>query len=109
MDGATVLVIGGLLVAAWVALADPIVGQEAIRRFRVRPILAGQRNASANRLADLFEQVPEPPGEAQILELAASTLVVDPVERAGRDLSPRVSVRLRPYHDAPLRGDSGAQ
>src|SRR3954466_1989405 len=50
------------------ALLNPWVGEEAIRRFGVGPILAGKGNAAAHSFAQSTEQIAKPPPESRILE-----------------------------------------
>jgi hypothetical protein len=55
-----------------VRLADPVVGEKAIGRLGVGPILADQRNALSHGAPDLRHQPSEPLVQALVREAAAS-------------------------------------
>src|SRR5260370_899965 len=61
-----------------VRLADPVVGEKAIGRLGVGPILADQRNALPHGAPDLRHQLAEPLVQALVRKTAASKLAIKP-------------------------------
>ena len=59
-------------------LADAIVGQEPIGALGRRPVLAGHRQALADRPAHALEQHAKPLAEPLVRELASREFVVQP-------------------------------
>ena len=65
-------------------LTDSIVVEESVRRFRVRPVLADQRNAPAGAGGKMPEQRSKTLAETLVLELAVGKFAVDPRARRRR-------------------------
>lgn len=64
--------------ACWnVPFADPLVGQEAIRRLRRSPVLAGKGDAATDLLRKLVQQSAESLAVTNILKLATRHLAVE--------------------------------
>ena len=61
-----------------IGLADPVIGEKAIGRLRVGPILADQRNALPHRTSHPRNQLAEPPFQALVRKMTSSNLVVKP-------------------------------
>src|ERR671912_2606349 len=59
-------------------LADPVVGEEAVGRLGVGPVLAGERDALPHRARHLDEQRAQPPAQPLVREPAAGDLAIDP-------------------------------
>jgi hypothetical protein len=57
---------------------NPPVGEKAIGRFGMGPILAHQRNALTHAVRELLEQLSETLVESSVSELAASQFLSDP-------------------------------
>src|ERR1700758_309947 len=86
--------VGGCLKMASqnVSFVDPLIGEEAMGGLGVPPIRASHGYAFAHRIPDLFQQILEPPAQADIRELASRGLSLNP---AG------ISPSLFCYHEAP--------
>jgi len=66
-------VAGGLKMSTLnLRLADARIGEKAIRRFGVRPILPRPRQASADSLRDLLQQLPQSLAMSPIAKAALS-------------------------------------
>ena len=87
-----------------IRLVDPIVGQKAIGRLGVGPVLADQRNALAHGAPDLRHQLAEPLAQALVGKTAASKLAINP--RVGFPVhwhrSPRDSVPDKESRPIPV-------
>jgi len=88
-------------------LADAIVGQEPIGGLGRRPVLAGHRQALADRPAHPFEQHAKPLAEPLVGERAAREFGVQPRLRSShRHLAACESVPAKESHAIPpVQGD----
>ena len=59
-------------------LADPIIGEEPIRRLGRRPVLAGHRHALADRTAHPLEQHAKPLAKPLVGECASGKFGIQP-------------------------------
>lgn len=88
---------GGEVAAEDISLLHAFVGEEAIGRLRVRPVLAREWYAPAHAVTNLLQQLAKSPTEASILESCLVDLTLRPVSdsafiaiiRAGRPTRPR--------------------
>ena len=99
-----------------VCFADPLTGEEAVGRLRVRPVLANQRNTLAHGAPHLFRQYTESTAKPCIFESASGNLVSYPFYfiMTRRAIDAALSERrhrnsLNRLHGAPLYRESGAQ
>jgi hypothetical protein len=61
-----------------VAFVDALIGQEAIGRLGIGPILAGERDASPHGVAHLIEQTAEPLRKPRVPKIASACLLINP-------------------------------
>ena len=91
-----------------VGLAHPIIGEKAIGRFGVGPILPNERNALPHGTSDLLKQLAEALAKPRILKFAPLGFSINPV--AGLERRTRIApggAKLL-CHRAPLSPESGA-
>jgi hypothetical protein len=61
-----------------VRFVHPVIGEKAVSRLRIGPVLAHQRNALAHRASDLRHQFAQPLVQALVGKIAASKLAIKP-------------------------------
>jgi hypothetical protein len=64
-----------------ILFTNALVGEKAIGRLGIRPILAGNRNAFSYGTADLPQQVDQPSPKPDILKFAVAGLALNPIVR----------------------------
>ena len=94
-----------------VCLADPVIGEKAIRSLGVGPILANQRNALPHGAPDLGQQLAEPLAKPRVAKFAPGGFSINPTFASGcrTGSAPRQSIPQHQTHGAPLDRESGAQ
>jgi hypothetical protein len=87
-----------------VRLADPVIGEETIGRFGVRPILADQRNALSHGAPNLPQQFAESVAKPSISKFAFANFSINPTFRAwgGSQSALCRSIPQCQSHGAPL-------
>ena len=100
-----------------VTLLDTLIGEKAVGRLGVRPVLAGKRNALAHAVADLLQEFAKSSSKSRIFESSFVDLALGPMLIGPRVSMPASSGRLPcdtrfpipRAHRAPRFSDSGAQ
>jgi hypothetical protein len=82
-----------------IGLADPVVGEKAIGRLRVGPILADQRNALPHRTSHPRDQLAEPPFQPLVHKVTSRNLLVKPCVLVHR-IRPRIGAEQRITRDS---------
>ncbi len=67
-----------------VRLANPVIGEKAIGRLGIGPILANERNALTHSAPDPLKQFAEPLAKPRILKFASDNLSINPGLDIGR-------------------------
>jgi hypothetical protein len=93
-----------------VGFLDALVSEEAIGRFRARPVLASERYAAAHAVADLFQQLAKTSTKTGLFEGAFIDLTLSPMLEGARTAmilatQARRTTRYRAActHEAPRR------
>jgi hypothetical protein len=84
-----------------ILFTNALVGEKAIGRLGIRPILAGNRNAFSHGTADLPQQADQPSPKPDILKFAVASLLLYPIVRLLRRIIQRATAPLPQYHEAP--------
>lgn len=89
-------------------LADPLVGEEAVSRLGVGPVLASQRNALAHGVAHPLQQRPQSLVQTRISEAAAGSLPIEPFAPTlvHRHRSPAIRCQTRNHGRFPPRNNT---
>ena len=87
-DGAFASIIsrtrGGEVAAKNVALLDAVIGEKPIGRFRVRPVLACERNALAHAVTHLAQELTKSSTKTYVFESGFVDLALRPVVERSR-------------------------
>src|SRR6516162_10212079 len=81
-----------------IGFVDALVGQEAVSRLGVGPVLTGKRYALPHRPSDLAQQLMQPPCQALVGKVAVSKLTIKPCRRTLGHRTPPESVPDKESH-----------